>query len=139
MLFRRWKKKTASDRPAPETPASAEASHDDALHGALLEAAAQFREGRTLSPAAPAPMPEAADIRLFPGFEREDFEVGFATDGVPALLMRWRDGGEWFALPPMFNLAVLTAIRERHRPTDLLVLLQSQGYDVPAAAERLSA
>jgi hypothetical protein len=68
-------------------------------------------------------------IRLFPGFEREDFEVGFATD-IPSLVMRWKDGGEWFTMPSMFNRAVLSAMDERESANDLTRLLRSYGYEV---------
>ena len=80
-----------------------------------------------------APISSEATIRLFPGFEREDFEVGFATDGTgPALVMRWKDGGSWFTMPAMFNRAVLTAMDEKESANDLTRLLRSYGYDVDA-------
>ncbi|MCQ8186251.1 hypothetical protein [Parvularcula maris] len=70
-------------------------------------------------------------IRLFPGFETEDFEVGFATEmGDPNLVMRWKDGGEWFTVPAMFNRAVLSSMDERESANDLPRLLRSYGYDV---------
>ncbi|MEO1042249.1 MAG: hypothetical protein AAFX52_08160 [Pseudomonadota bacterium] len=77
-----------------------------------------------------APISSEATIRLFPGFEREDFEVGFATDVAPALVMRWKDGGSWFTMPAMFNRAVLTAMDEKESANDLTRLLRSYGYDV---------
>lgn len=77
------------------------------------------------------PVTMDATIRLFPGFEREDFEVGFAPDaGAPSLVMRWKDGGEWFTMPGMFNRAVLSAMDERESANDLTRLLRSYGYDV---------
>lgn len=81
-----------------------------------------------------APVPLAANgeaIRLFPGFEREDFEVGFAMGGrAPALVMRWKDGGDWFRMPAMFNRSVLAAMDERDSAGDLSRLLRSFGYEV---------
>lgn len=70
-------------------------------------------------------------IRLFPGFERDDFEVGFRQDTArPALLMRWKDGGEWFIVPEMFNRGILAAMDERESSNDLHRLLRNYGYDV---------
>ncbi|MEM1379854.1 MAG: hypothetical protein AAGH41_04425 [Pseudomonadota bacterium] len=77
------------------------------------------------------PVPTDGTIRLFPGFEHEDFEVGFAPDsGAPSLVMRWKDGGEWFTVPNMFNRAILSAMDERESANDLTRLLRSYGYDV---------
>ncbi len=70
-------------------------------------------------------------IRLFPGFEREDFEVGFSTGTTsPALVMRWKDGGDWFRVPALFNRSVLAAMDERDSAGDLTRLLRSFGYEV---------
>lgn len=78
-----------------------------------------------------APASTEATIRLFPGFETEDFEVGFAATGAePSLVMRWKDGGEWFRVPDMFNRAVLSSMDERESANDLTRLLRSYGYDV---------
>lgn len=78
-----------------------------------------------------APVSTEATIRLFPGFEREDFEVAFAPDPqAPSLLMRWKDGGNWFTVPAMFNRAILSAMDERETANDLNRLLRSYGYDV---------
>lgn len=75
-------------------------------------------------------------IRLFPGFERDDFEVGFRADrDAPSLVMRWKDGGEWFAVPALFNRAMLAAMDERDSASDLNRLLRNYGYDVEAIAE----
>ncbi|GGY46788.1 hypothetical protein [Parvularcula lutaonensis] len=83
-----------------------------------------------------APVSTDAAIRLFPGFEREDFEVGFAPDSAaPSLMMRWKDGGEWFTVPSMFNRAVLSAMDERESANDLNRLLRSYGYDVEVPGE----
>ena len=93
-------------------------------------------EGETDTTAvAVAPVTEVASdeatIRLFPGFEPEDFEVGFAPDtGTPSLVMRWKDGGEWFTVPNMFNRSILSAMDERESANDLTRLLRSYGYDV---------
>lgn len=80
--------------------------------------------------------PPSDGVRLFSGFEQDDFEVGFrAADGNPALVMRWKDGGEWFAVPALFNRGVLAAIDERDSAADLNRLLRNYGYDVDAVAE----
>ncbi|WOI53129.1 hypothetical protein [Parvularcula sp. LCG005] len=72
-------------------------------------------------------------IRLFPGFERDDFEVGYRTGGdVPALVLRWKDGGEWFTMPGLFNRGILSAMDERESASDLNRLLRNYGYDVEA-------
>ena len=85
----------------------------------------------SLSPAVPAVPSEADAVRLFPGFEHEEFEVGFRMGGaVPALVMRWKEGGDWFRLPPMFNRAVLSSMDERDTGSDLTRLMRSFGYDV---------
>ena len=81
--------------------------------------------------APPVPAGDADAVRLFPGFEHEDFEVGFRMGGaVPALVMRWKEGGEWFRLPAMFNRAVLASMDERDSAGDLTRLMRSFGYDV---------
>ena len=76
-------------------------------------------------------------IRLFPGFERDDFEVGFRADREhPTLVMRWKDGdADWFAIPALFNRAVLASMDERDSASDLNRLLRNYGYDVDAIAE----
>ncbi|MEM9421449.1 MAG: hypothetical protein AAF986_02925 [Pseudomonadota bacterium] len=81
--------------------------------------------------------PSGDAIRLFPGFERDDFEVGFRADqGEPTLVMRWKDGAaEWFPVPPLFNRGVLAAMDERDSATDLNRLLRNYGYDVDAIAD----
>lgn len=80
--------------------------------------------------------PSVDGIRLFPGFERDDFEVGFrAGNNDPALVMRWKDGGEWFCVPALFNRAVLAAMDERDSASDLNRLLRNYGYDVESIAE----
>ena len=86
-----------------------------------------------LAGAAPVPAPTGEAIRLFPGFEREDFEVGFSAGAVPSLVMRWKDGGDWFRMPAMFNRAVLASMDERDSAGDLSRLLRSFGYEVEAA------
>jgi hypothetical protein len=87
------------------------------------------RHALALAPRENRSLVSEATIRLFPGFEREDFEVGFATD-MPSLVMRWKDGGDWFTMPSMFNRAVLSAMDERESANDLTRLLRSYGYDV---------
>lgn len=83
-----------------------------------------------------APVSTEATIRLFPGFEREDFEVGFSPDeAAPSLVMRWKDGGNWFTMPAMFNRAILSAMDERESANDLNRLLRSYGYDVEVPGE----
>jgi N-acetyl-anhydromuramyl-L-alanine amidase AmpD len=49
---------------------------------------------------------------------------------MPSLVMRWKDGGDWFTMPSMFNRAVLSAMDERESANDLTRLLRSYGYDV---------
>ncbi|NNU15774.1 hypothetical protein HK107_05500 [Parvularcula sp. ZS-1/3] len=89
-----------------------------------------------LTPIASAPLVSSeATIRLFPGFEHEDFEVGFAAESAePSLVMRWKDGGSWFTMPAMFNRAVLSSMDERESANDLPRLLRSYGYDVEPRA-----
>lgn len=75
-------------------------------------------------------------IRLFPGFERDDYEVGFRAEReAPSLVMRWKDGGEWFSVPALFNRSILAAMDERDSASDLNRLLRNYGYDVEAIAE----
>jgi hypothetical protein len=79
----------------------------------------------------PATEADLDAIRLFPGFEREDFEVGFRADrDAPSLVIRWKDGGEWFTVPGLFNRGVLSAMDERETAGDLNRLLRNYGYDV---------
>ena len=97
------------------------------VEGTQPEAVEEEPASQTL----PAPVSSEATIRLFPGFEREDFEVGFAAESAsPSLVMRWKDGGSWFTMPAMFNRAVLSAMDERESANDLTRLLRSYGYDV---------
>lgn len=80
-----------------------------------------------------ASMGDDEAVRLFPGFERDDFEVGFRSDQeYPALMMRWKDGGEWFTVPPIFNRGILAAMDERESSNDLNRLLRNYGYDIDA-------
>lgn len=108
------------------------------VDGTQPQAVEEDEPSRSL-PAVPAarsntPVTSEATIRLFPGFEREDYEVGFAPDeGAPSLVMRWKDGGAWFTVPAMFNRAVLSAMDERESANDLTRLLRSYGYDVDSS------
>lgn len=80
-----------------------------------------------------APVSAEAAIRLFPGFETEDYEVGFAAEErTPSLVMRWKDGGQWFTVPAMFNRAILSSMDEKESANDLTRLLRTYGYDVGA-------
>ena len=85
---------------------------------------------------APAVPTDLDAVRLFPSFEHEDFEVGFRLGegagggALPALVMRWKEGGAWFRMPAMFNRAVLSAMDERDTGSDLTRLMRSYGYDV---------
>ena len=131
MFFR--KKRRDEDEIGTETASGLNA---DAVEGSMPGAAEvtpslDAEMTASLSPSVPA-VPEDADaVRLFPGFEHEDFEVGFRMGGeAPALVMRWKDGGEWFRMPPMFNRAVLASMDERDSASDLTRLMRSFGYDV---------
>ena len=129
MFFR---KKRRDDDEVMEAEASLAA---DTVEGTLPEAEEAPKLDQdlaaSLSPAVPAIPGEADAVRLFPGFEHEDFEVGFRMGGaVPALVMRWKEGGEWFRMPAMFNRAVLASMDERDSAGDLTRLMRSFGYDV---------
>ena len=119
-----------------EEAAEAEASlANDTVEGTMPEAAEAPKLDQdlaaSLSPGVPAVPAEGDAVRLFPGFEHEDFEVGFRMGGaVPALVMRWKEGGEWFRMPAMFNRAVLASMDERDSAGDLTRLMRSFGYDV---------
>lgn len=139
MFFRRKNR----DQETAEADVTASAS-SDAVEGSapdLVEAEANADDaGATCAIAATddlSPLAANGDaIRLFPGFERDDFEVGFRADQQhPSLVMRWKDGGEWFALPDLFNRGVLAAMDERDSASDLNRLLRNYGYDVDAIAK----
>ena len=129
-----FKKRRKDDDEASDAPQAALA--DDTVEG-TMPAAEEVPEP-ALDPDlsarladAPVPAADADAVRLFPGFEHEDFEVGFRMGGpVPALVMRWKEGGEWFRLPAMFNRAVLSSMDERDSAGDLTRLMRSFGYDV---------
>ena len=133
-MFFRGKKRRDEDDEAPGGGAA------DTVEGTMPEVAeAEPALGQDLAvglagaSAVPAPVADDA-VRLFPGFEHEDFEVGFRMGGpVPALVMRWKEGGDWFRLPPMFNRAVLASMDERDTGSDLTRLMRSFGYDVGEA------
>lgn len=132
MFFRR--KRAADDESLREEFEVVKATVEGTQPGAVED-----QPGQSLTvqePVAQEPVSLEATIRLFPGFEHEDFEVGFAPDGErPSLVMRWKDGGEWFTLPGMFNRAVLSAMDERESANDLTRLLRSYGYDVEVENE----
>ena len=50
-------------------------------------------------------------------------------------MMRWKDGGEWFTVPPLFNRGILAAMDDRDSAGDLNRLLRNYGYDVDAVIE----
>ena len=110
---------------AQDAEAESEEKPSEATSLALSDAAPS--EGETL-PASPSD-----EIRLFPGFERDDFEVGYRSDkDNPSLVIRWKDGGEWFPVPALFNRGILAAMDERDSASDLNRLLRNYGYDVDA-------
>ena len=137
MFFRKKAKEAGT-----EAEATLDAGVDAAVEGTMpevaeadlsVDAAAAPKLDADLAAAAGVPAKASDAIRLFPGFEREDFEVGFSTGPVPSLVMRWKDGGDWFRMPAMFNRAVLTSMDERDSAGDLSRLLRSFGYDVEPA------
>ncbi len=83
--------------------------------------------------------PKIDNMRLFPGFEDQPFEIGYAScsapsmgivDNAPMLVMRWKTNAseaDWFPVPPMFNKVVLARIHEREQDLDRLLL--DYGYD----------
>lgn len=126
MFFRR--KKSEEDQDLRNEFEAVKATVEGTMPEAVEEGASQ-----SLAPADEfnAPMDAEATIRLFPGFETEDFEVGFAANSAaPSLVMRWKDGGEWFRVPDLFNRAVLSSMDERESANDLTRLLRNYGYDV---------
>ena len=123
MFFRKKAKEAAT-----EAEATLDAGADAAVEGTMPEVTEA-----DLAAAAGVPAKPGDAIRLFPGFEREDFEVGFSAGPAPSLVMRWKDGGEWFRMPAMFNRAVLTSMDERDSAGDLSRLLRSFGYEVEPA------
>jgi len=130
MFFRRKSHDDAEDlrEEFEVVKATVEGTEPEAVEEDVAEAAPS-QELAVTTAAEPATL--EATIRLFPGFEREDFEVGFAPDsGTPSLVMRWKDGGEWFTVPNMFNRSILSAMDERESANDLTRLLRSYGYDV---------
>ncbi len=84
------------------------------------------------------------NMRLFPGFEDQGFEIGYAAysskalglnDKAPMLLVRWKTSDsntDWFPIPPMFNKVLLTRIHERDHDLDRLLL--DYGYDAEQLA-----
>lgn len=136
MFFRKKKRieiaETATDTVSADATAAVEGTLPEAVEAGetVLAAADEAPEAETRDVA-------KADetIRLFPGFERDDFEVGFKPDAkTPALMMRWKDeGGEWFVVPAIFNRGVLAAMDERDSAGDLNRLLRNYGYDVEPA------
>lgn len=116
----------------------------DAGGAAAAASKVDLSADETVAAATVAPVPAAVDgstevaadddaVRLFPGFERDDFEVGFrAHKDSPSLLVRWKDGGEWFHVPALFNRGVLAAMDERESSSDLNRLLRNYGYDIDA-------
>ncbi|GGD16472.1 hypothetical protein [Aquisalinus flavus] len=88
---------------------------------------------------------ETTMVRLFPGFENQPFEIGYAGfksadygigEEAPMLLMRWKAGSaKWFPLPPMFNKAVLEQIHEEDNDLDRLLI--GYGYDAEQLVHKL--
>lgn len=117
-----------------ESPATTTASlGSDKAEVETVDASVVAPEGTTL---APAKLSDDEAVRLFPGFERDDFEVGFRADReYPSLMIRWKDGGEWFSMPPLFNRGILAAMDERESSNDLNRLLRNYGYDIDAIQE----
>ena len=87
---------------------------------------------------------EVENMRLFPGFEDQGFEIGYASffapklgmnEKAPMLVMRWKsedNSTEWFPVPPMFNKVMLARIHEREHDLDRLLL--DYGYDAEQLA-----
>lgn len=77
------------------------------------------------------------NVRLFPGFQDEPYEVGYAAfqssehgieEQQPMLLLRWKTGeAKWFPVPPVFNKAILEQIHEEDNDLDRLLI--GFGYD----------
>lgn len=139
MFFRKKNRQDAGqttivEGTAPEVVESPAVSSEKISHKAEETVSASVVAPETAN--LPAASKDDDAVRLFPGFERDDFEVGFRADNeLPALMMRWKDGGEWFTLPPMFNRGILAAIDERESSNDLNRLLRNYGYDVEAVSE----
>lgn len=112
-----------------EAPAPADEAPADQM---AMAASEETVGGGVVAPVgASLPAQDDDAIRLFPGFERDDFEVGFRQDrDAPALMVRWKDGGEWFVVPALFNRGILAAMDERESSSDLNRLLRNYGYDV---------
>ncbi|RFB05541.1 hypothetical protein [Parvularcula marina] len=132
-------KNTTVEGTAPdvvESPVAATAS----LGSEKAQLAEETVDARVVAPQtttlAVAGLSDDDAVRLFPGFERDDFEVGFRSDReYPALMIRWKDGGEWFTVPPIFNRGILAAMDERESSNDLNRLLRNYGYDIDAIQE----
>jgi len=109
-------------------------------------------EAAAEAPAEEKPLAKNADkpaetgmVRLFPGFENQPFEIGYAgfkssdygiEEEAPMLLMRWKAGSaKWFPLPPMFNKAVLEQIHEEDNDLDRLLI--GYGYDAEQLVHKL--
>ncbi|WP_188544098.1 hypothetical protein [Aquisalinus luteolus] len=116
------KTEAAADAPAEEKPAEA-----------------------PLAKNADKPADETSMVRLFPGFENQPFEIGYAgfksadygiEEEAPMLLMRWKAGSaKWFPLPPMFNKAILEQIHEEDNDLDRLLI--GYGYDAEQLVHKL--
>ena len=134
-MFFRKKRRDEDDAAEATGDAAAPAQDAATLEGTMpeLSEGPQPESGVPAGAAAGAltTTDDADAVRLFPGFEHEEFEVGFrAGAGAPSLVLRWKDGGEWFRLPAMFNRAALASMDERDSAGDLTRLMRSFGYDV---------
>ncbi|MCI5048104.1 MAG: hypothetical protein MRY59_11420 [Aquisalinus sp.] len=128
------------------------AATDTPAEAPVAEVKTEAKADAPEAPAAPAD-PSSAEagsaaqidnMRLFPGFEDQGFEVGYAVytsssyglaEKAPMLLMRWKsENGEsdWFPIPPMFNKVLLARIHERDHDLDRLLL--DYGYDADQLA-----
>lgn len=124
---------------APDVVETPEAADEAKLSDETVEAAVVKADADAPAEAS-VPTAVLADeeaVRLFPGFEHDDFEVGFRADREhPCLMLRWKDGDQgWFVVPALFNRSILTAMDERESSNDLNRLLRNYGYDIEAVQE----
>ncbi|WP_306251498.1 hypothetical protein [Parvularcula sp. IMCC14364] len=132
-------KKAAAEAPAEASAAVEKAPAADVKTEAKGDEAERPSAATTTASAA-----QIDNMRLFPGFEDQGFEVGYAvynsqsyglSEKAPMLLMRWKSENaesDWFPIPPMFNKVLLARIHERDHDLDRLLL--DYGYDADQLA-----